>query len=326
MSNSPQPDTTKLDTYYKHALDNSGKDEFYTFLYKYIETIKRDEQLSKTVNNFWIKQLTEDFRAIDNETFKKALLPYLAEHGLNDNQADSLTNFQQFEVMWRTLAANRLWSTKPYACWFILDRQFYSKIRDDVDVSQPIAPSNSTFTQADYTMALRVFHTDFISWLTHNPNIFIESETTSLNSPKLTKATGGVIGNAHLRLDGRVLYVDLPNEHSEVFCTYREGLPPHSLMEYIYKTYKTEPDTEYSLTDFASKVDGLMYDTMANALRACGFDKYVKPLFFKRAPKGKIKFSPTKSINEIELQYILNCAKKNEQKRKSTGSHKKSDL
>jgi hypothetical protein len=293
MPTSQQPDTAKLDTYYQHTLDNSGKNEFYNFLYKYIETIKKDEQLSKTVNNFWIKQLTEDFRAIDNETFKKALLPYLAEHGLSDKQADSLTNFQQFEVMWRTLAANRLWSTKPYACWFMLDRHFYGKISNNLDVSQPIAPSNSAFTQADYETALRVFHADFISWL----------QTYSGQTTEETK----YIGNARIYYENYMTYISLPNE-KEPFKLRNLNIKPNSGYDY-FLNYMFEPKNESQLITVkdihALNMKCEHYHNVGEVLRHCGFSIALKKVFMPdRCDADGFKYFKERPITQEQVDAV----------------------
>lgn len=215
MPNNPQLNTSKLNTYYEHALDNSGTDEFYAFLYKYVEVIKKDKQLFKTVNDFFIKRLAEDYRAIDNETLKRVLLPYLAKRGLSIKKIDSLTDYQRFEIMWTTSAENNLWPTKPYVCWFIL-QSFYGKISDDKE-AQSLVPKDSVLARTDYATALKVFHADFTNWLAENT----VSEDVAVPQKVATDTNSNASVNVSLRLKSKVLRLYIENSPSEVVKRFK---------------------------------------------------------------------------------------------------------
>lgn len=316
------------------AVESKDVRSFFTHLYSYTEKVFKTDVLKAAAIGIYAKSyLRDNPESTLGDLFKarKFLEPDIVKAVLTKSESDfriksrayySLILLYTFYHLFETVSDVESREKHPK-----LPDEIIEKLRTQLSniYDNNSDEGNAVLTRANYEMHLNIFHRVLVESPSQftievvSPEISDSTSNANLSEPSQIK----IVGEAHLRFEGRVLYVDLPNNRSEVLRVYREGQAPFSLMEYIYKTYATKPDTEFSRTDFSDKVDDFMYDTIPDALRACGFDRHVKSMFFTRASRGKIMFSPTKLINEVDLQQILNCVKKNEKKRKSTGSHKK---
>jgi hypothetical protein len=120
MPTAPQLDTAKLDTYYKHALDNSGKDQFYTFLYRYVDTVVTDDQLFAGAMRFWLESLAADFQK------DKGKLEQFMEKATAFSNKPNLYQITDFFVsMFGLIDKTKIKETKPYYCWYQLYNIFY---------------------------------------------------------------------------------------------------------------------------------------------------------------------------------------------------------
>jgi hypothetical protein len=141
MPTSQQPDITKLDTYYKHALDNSGNQQFYTYLYKYMDTIATDEQLNRAANDFFWDNLIKDFKFKSDE---KKLLEIAKPLLFLDNNKPSQFQILMFmQDLFGQITSTRIKETKLSYCWYVIYFSYYCLYQIDPEVFEKLSHLNS---------------------------------------------------------------------------------------------------------------------------------------------------------------------------------------
>jgi hypothetical protein len=113
-------DLTKLEVAYNHAVDNSGKDQFYIFLYRYVETIVKNNQLYGAALNFWGQSIAEDFK---NDQQKLEQFTEKVTALANKPSTYQITDF--FVSTFGLIDETKLKETKSYYCWYQLYNCFY---------------------------------------------------------------------------------------------------------------------------------------------------------------------------------------------------------
>lgn len=120
MQNSPRPDTTKLEAYYKHASENSGKDQFYLFLYRYVDVIVNDKTLYAGAMRFWVESLVADLQKDDKKSEQ-----FIEKVTALANKPELYQSLDFFLSTFKLIDETKIKETKPYYCWYQLYNCFY---------------------------------------------------------------------------------------------------------------------------------------------------------------------------------------------------------
>lgn len=154
-----------------------------------------------------------------------------------------------------------------------------------------------------------------------NPlNLSIANQIPLDKSLDKTKIYDDLIpGKVSLIMYDKNLTIKFPNNIERIFCSYRPNLGPYNIMRYLFSKVSSGeiPVLNISILYNSEYIEGAGgYGSVSDALRACGFNKYSKRIFFERDSRN-YKFTPKTIIDKNELKYLIKNIEINTKKRKS---------